>query len=57
MESEKPFEKIEPKCVSKTETISMSYIECNFKKEDRLCLVYMDPIGNTYGKEIYQTID
>lgn len=53
MESEKPFEKIEPKCVSKTETISMRYIDSKFEKGERLCLVYMDPIGNTYGKEIY----
>lgn len=53
--NDREFERIEPKAVSKPIGVALDQIELNFKNEKNIYLLYMDPIGKLFKKEIFLT--
>lgn len=50
------FERVEPGGVSEEITIPMNKINLNYKEDDIVCVVYMDPMGKLYKNDLLPAV-
>lgn len=51
------FERVEPGSVSEELTVPMRLVNDNFKENETVCVVYMDPMGNLYKNDLLTKVE
>ncbi len=51
------YERLDPGCISTEITLPISSVRMNFKDNENVCVVYMDPLGKFYKRELVVPTD